>query len=133
MPAEPGDIFGHADGVLRFVHDGLVVINDYRHVDRHFGKQLRCVLRRHRLDRVELPYFIEQRTVHGIPSALGNYVNFLRLQQLLIVPAYGVPTDELALRKLSGLVPDVPVVSLDCRGLARHGGVLNCATWTVQF
>src|SRR5262249_27002669 len=30
IPTEPGDRLGHADGVLRFIDDGRVVVNDYR-------------------------------------------------------------------------------------------------------
>ena len=33
IPPEPGDVTGHADGVVRFVDVGTVVVNDYREID----------------------------------------------------------------------------------------------------
>jgi agmatine deiminase len=132
IPKEPGDPFGHADGVVRFLSDDLVVMGDYSQVDPGYGDRLRAVLLRHHLQVEELPYFCERRSRNGIPSAVGNYVNFLRIGRLILAPAYGVPQDEQACQKLKELCPEATVVPLLCVDLAREGGVLNCISWTVK-
>lgn len=132
IPKEPYDTIGHADGVVRFLGEGLVVVNNYSKVDPAYGTRLRKVLQRARLTVAELPYFQERHECDGIPSAVGNYVNFLRIGKLIVVPAYGVAEDDEACRMLQQLCPDARVVSLPCTELAREGGVLNCVTWTIK-
>ncbi len=129
---EPYDPIGHADGVVRFLSDDLVVIGDCFQIDPGYREHLRKVLLGHHLQVEELPYFHEQQTRNGIPSAVGNYVNFLRVGSLIIVPEYGVPEDEQSCRTLEELCPGTTVVPLPCVDLAREGGVLNCITWTVK-
>jgi agmatine deiminase len=132
ISGEPGDEIGHADGVVRFIDEGTVVLNDYREVDPGYGGRVETVLRRHHLAFERLPYFLTEEEDKGIPSAVGNYANFLRVGSLVVVPAYGVPEDDLACRTLERLLPGARVVPLRCEGLAREGGVLNCVSWGVR-
>jgi agmatine deiminase len=132
VPKEPGDIFGHSDGMVRFLDEDLVVMSDYAGVDPGFGRRLRRILERHHL-RVEfLPYRIDPKVSDGVASAVGNYVNFLALRGLVLVPAYGLPEDEEARTILRRLLPGHQVVSLDCTELAERGGVLHCCSWTLK-
>ncbi len=132
IPPEPGDEIGHADGVVRFLDEQTVIVNDYREVDRGYGKRLAAVLRRHDFHMEGLPYFCTGELVNGIGSAVGNYLNFLRVAGLVVVPAYGAPEDEIACRRLEGLLPGTRIVPIRCAGLAREGGVLNCISWTIR-
>lgn len=131
IPKEPYDVIGHADGVVRFVNDDTVVVNDYRKIDPGYGEKLEGCLRRHELGVELLPYFCTNQVIDSIPSAVGNYINFLRVNGLVIVPAYGVRQDEVACRTLERLLPGTKIVPVPCEGLARQGGVLNCVSWTV--
>jgi agmatine deiminase len=131
IPKEPFDVVGHADGVVRFLDDGLVVINDYSEVSPWYGRRLKSILRRAGLESVELPYRPEEASGGDIPSALGCYVNFLMVRGLVVVPAYGREEDELPCRIIEANTSGMAVVPLDCTELARGGGVLNCVTWTV--
>jgi agmatine/peptidylarginine deiminase len=133
IPKEPGDIIGHADGVVRFVEDGVVVLNDYREVEPGYGERLESALRRRGLAVEWLPYFRVDEEHDGIPSAAGCYLNFLRVGGLVVVPAFGVPQDDLACRTLERLLPGARVVSLRCEGLAHEGGVLNCVAWSMRY
>lgn len=132
IPKEPYDVIGHADGVVRFVGDGVAVVNDYREVDPGFGERLESVLRRHGITVERLPHFRVEEEHDGIPSVVGNYANYLRIGKLVIIPAYGVPQDDLACRTLERLLPGASVVPLRCEELAKEGGVLNCVGWTVR-
>lgn len=133
IPTEPDDLIGHADGVVRFLSEGLVVVNDYSTVETGYGARLRGVLQQTGFPVEELPYFQEGVVTNGIPSAVGNYVNFLRVGNLFLVPAYGVAQDDAACRKLEQLCPDAQIVPVPCVALARQGGVLNCVSWTIKI
>lgn len=86
------------------------------------------VLRQQRLQIETVPYFLEGQSRAGIPSAVGNFVNFLQTERVMVAPVYGTVHDEVALRKLESHFPSLPIVPLDCTDLARDGGVLNCVS-----
>lgn len=132
IPKEPYDVIGHADGMVRFLSPHCVIVNDYRSIDPAFGQRLESVLTRHLLHIERLPYCPEQNPRNGIASAVGNYVNFLRVAGLVVVPGYGLPEDQQVMEMLANLLPRERVVSLPCRDLAREGGILNCVTATIR-
>lgn len=132
IPREPYDPIGHVDGMVRFINDTTVVVNDYSTVDPNFGNRLRESLEQHGLEFELLPYLPEQRRFNGIESAAGNYVNFLRIGNLIIVPSYGTPEDIEAARKMNRVCPEATVIPVPCLNLAREGGVLQCVSWTVR-
>lgn len=131
IPTEPGDVVGHADGVVRFIDGDVVLANDYRLVDGRYRARLRRVLRRAGLEVGDLPYRPEVGKARGIPPASGCYVNYLRVGRLIVLPQFRLPEDEEARRRVERCFPDSDVQSLDCSDLSAEGGVLNCATWTV--
>jgi agmatine deiminase len=126
IPKEPYDLIAHTDAMVRFVDEETVLVNDYSKIDPKFGERLGKVLRRHELSIEILPYFHERRTLDGIPSAVGCFTNYLRTEKVLLAPIYGSKFDEVALKKLESVFPGLPIIPLDCTGLAREGGVLNC-------
>ena len=132
IPQEPNDAIGHSDGMVRFIDENVVVVNDYSKIDRKFGTGLRSLLKGHGLKSHLLPYQIVDCHTGGIDSAVGNFVNYLRVGDLFIVPNYGIPDDHQATLKLRTLCPKATVLPLDCRKLAKKGGVLNCVTWTIR-
>jgi len=132
IPREPLDPIGHSDGLVRFLDDDRVVLNDYSKVDPRYGRRLERALAKHGLAIHRLPYRPAKRSRRTIPPATGNYVNFLRVGNLVIVPAHGIPEDGEAVRTLQRLLPKATVVSLDCKDIAREGGCWNCVTWTVK-
>lgn len=132
VPTEPLDPIGHSDGLVRFLDDDRVVVNDYSRVDPRYGRKLERALAKHGLEITSLPYRPDKKSRRRIPPATGNYVNFLRVGNLVIVPAHGLPEDDEAVQVLQRILPKATVVPLDCRELAREGGCWNCASWTVK-
>lgn len=132
IPKEAGDPIGHADGIVRFIDERTVVMNDYSAVDPAYGNRVRTLLERQGLHVALMPYSLAPTVVDGIPSAVGNHVNFLRIGNLVVVPTYGMSSDAEAVAVLNWLLPDCRVESLECSRLARRGGVLNCITGTYR-
>jgi agmatine deiminase len=132
IPRPPYDRIGHADGVVRFLDEDTVLVSDFRRVDAAYGRSVRAVLRRHRLECVPVPYFVEDRVTDGIPSAAGCYINYLRTEKLLILPVFGVKQDETAIRSFESLFPKTRIVPVRCTELSHEGGCLNCISWTIR-
>jgi agmatine deiminase len=132
IPVERGDVIAHSDGMVRFLDDETVLVNDYSKVDAAFGQRLRSRLRKARLRMIDLLYCPSPELNEGIPSAVGCFANFLMVRGLVVVPSFGIPEDLAAMRVISEHAPDLTIRTIDCSDLAREGGLLNCATFTIS-
>jgi len=130
IPREPYDVLGHADGVVRFLDEGTVAINDFTAIAPAYRERLLKILSRAGLNWAEVPYRPMQGRRGEIPPAFGNYLNFLRVQGLVVLPGYGLSEDHLARQLLAGRLPGTEIVTLECTKLSMDGGVLNCITWS---
>ena len=131
IPKEPYDVVGHADGVVRFLDERSVVINDYSKIHESYKKRLKKSLLRSRVSWAELPYKPREGRRGELPPAFGNYINFLRVRGLIVMPSYGIPEDDEARRIIAGVAAGTAVRRLDCSELAMEGGALNCVTWAI--
>ena len=131
FPVEPGDVVGHADGVVRFIDGDTVVVNDYARVAPSYRRRLLAVLRRAGLHCVEVPYAPKNGGKGEIPPAFGNYVNYLQVRGLVVLPSYGIAEDTVAWQIIADRLPDSEVVPLPCTNISMYGGVLNCITWDI--
>ena len=133
IPKERYDRIGHADGVVRFLSDDRVVCNDYSTIDPTYGEKVRKTLEEAGLSVEYLPYRPRRaKTANHVGSAVGCWVNYLRLGNLVVVPAYNEPEDALVLERMKSLLPGVRIHQLPCRPLAEEGGALNCVTYTTR-
>jgi agmatine/peptidylarginine deiminase len=135
IPKEPGDDVGHSDGVVRFVTENRVLINDYSGVDPGYGAKLQSRLEKKGLEVDTLPLFEEKcgRRRHGdLPSAVGLYINYLRVGNVVVMPGYDRPEDRIAAEKVQRALPNAAVSQVPCQRLAEKGGVLNCISWTIK-
>jgi agmatine/peptidylarginine deiminase len=135
IPKEPYDDVGHSDGVVRFVTDDRVLINDYSGVDPGYGERLQSLLQKNGLDVDTLPLFEEKgrrRRPGDLRSAVGLYINFLRVGDVVVLPGYGRPEDRVAVEKMQRALPRAAVSQVPCRSLAEKGGVLNCISWAIK-
>jgi agmatine deiminase len=132
IPHEPGDILGHADGMVRFANENTVLVNQYpkNKVYLEFAYELRCALMNAGLRIIDLPYTSWQN--QDSIDATGCYVNFLEVGNCIIHPIYVQPNDQLAEIVLRNTFPNRELIDIDCRELAKLGGVLNCATWNIR-
>jgi agmatine deiminase len=129
VPQEPGDVIGHADGMVRFVDAGTVLVNEYRGADKGFGQEVAAALRP--LDVIPFPYHPTYQRIDGVDVATGVYINFLRTKNIILVPAFGLRQDDMACRMLESVFPDTRVVPVHCRDVAHKGGAINCITWNI--
>ena len=63
-------------------------------------------------------------------SGEGIYINFLNLEDMIIMPSYNNPTDKEAASVLRKLYDNKPVRMVYAGDLAKEGGMINCVTWT---
>ncbi len=61
----------------------------------------------------------------------ATYANFLIINDAVLLPIYGSPKDELALKQLQLAFPDREIVGIFCLPLLKQHGSLHCVT--MQF
>jgi agmatine deiminase len=143
---EPGDITGHTDGFIRFIDEKTLMIAAYP--DEYYkGEQListdELTESREFMDSLAEQYADEfniirvtnsipsSKITEGMPSAVGNYINFLRLGDKVLIPQYGIREDEAAYDEFTKFFGKANVIKIskDISKLADLGGVLNCFSW----
>lgn len=132
IPPEPQEWLGHADGVVRFVADDTVVVNDYSCTDSDYRECLLDEMDRAGLKVIELPYVPPCRCCRGIGSAIGGYVNFLQVRGAIFVPTYKTPEDDSVCQRLEEIFPHDRIIPVESTALAAEGGVLNCIAWGIR-
>lgn len=142
IPQHPYDFTGHVDGLVRFIDENSVVVND-------LDEELKCA------ENSKIPFRIKRigKWVADFKSALeiaglkwielptsysengsdssgeGIYINFLLLEDLIIMPGYGKPEDKMAADRLFDLYGK-KVKTVNAKELSQMGGMINCVTWT---
>lgn len=131
IPQEPKDFVGHSDGMVRFIDEDTVLVNKYPKDKTYedFAYSLRWSLRNSGLDYVEFPYTAWQNKDGN--DATGCYINFLEIDNYIFYPVFADHSDQLALIQLQKVFKGRKFIDIDCRDLAKLGGILNCATWNI--
>ena len=129
IPEEPGDLTGHADGMVLWLSPKKLLVNRY---EEPFRSRLLKILEEAfpEVEVVEVPYRPSNETWKGFPSACGDYVNTLVTSWAVYVPVYGSPLDEEALEVFRENT-DKEVIPIDASAVCFMGGSLHCLTWDV--
>lgn len=129
VPWDLNDFTGHADGMVRFIDSNTVLINDYEEEEERFQLSFRMSLQNASLDWIELPY--RPQLDAPADSARGNYMNYLEMEQAIIVPIFNLESDIDALKVLQQVFKGRTIKTIECNNLADEGGILNCISWNI--
>jgi agmatine/peptidylarginine deiminase len=133
IPWDKSEPYGHADGMIRFIDDNTVLVNGYfRQISRRFEKQFFGALGDNSIEYKELNYDVPN------PNEDLNwaYINFLQTKDLIIVPKLGIDEDQQAFELIMNYYPEYSdqnrIFQVDMSEIVKHGGALNCITWTIN-
>jgi len=129
IPWDTDDFIGHADGMVRFINSNTVLINDYVKEKPEYHKSLRMSLHNAGLDWLELPYNPPFDPTYT--SARGLYLNYLQMEQVIIMPTFKSKVDDKAYKLLEGVFKWQRIETIESSEIAKEGGVLNCVTWNI--
>jgi len=134
IPAQKDDFTGHADGMVRFVNCDTILGNDRAEEFKYWREKMDKVLSTYHLQYIDVPFFYGYKDKAHPEHAIGIYVNYLEVDNLIVVPVFGVPgnKDAEAVAKIKEIFPDKIVETIDYNEIALEGGVLNCTTWTLN-
>ena len=131
IPAENDDMTGHADGMVRFVNRNTILGNKLANEYKYWREGMEKVIEQYGLKYIDVPFFLPKDPKHP-HSAIGIYVNYLEVNNLIVLPVFGRDEDKQAVDVLRQAFPDRVIETIDYNDVAQEGGLLNCTTWVVR-
>lgn len=132
IPAQNGDYTGHADGMVRFVNRNTILGNKLEDEYKYWQKGMQKVIECYNLKYIDMPFITDIKVPNHPGSAAGIYVNYLELDNLIVMPIYGREEDNQVFNILKKTFPDKTIETIDYNDVAYEGGVLNCSTWVYR-
>ena len=134
IPKDPGEMYGHSDGAVRFIDNDTVLINwYYRTFDEYFRKNLLDSITEKGLKYEWLDLGLTGDEADGYNWA---YINFLQTEDLILVPKLGIKEDDIAFSQICKFYKTYAdkgrVFQVDSRQIVENEGALNCISWTIM-
>lgn len=127
------DLTGHADGMVRFVDRNTILGNCLTNEYQYIKDGMQKAIEEFKLKYIEMPFFIDNKDPQHPYSAIGVYVNYLEVNNLIVMPIFGrKEEDDKAYSVLKATFPDRIIETIDYNEVAKEGGLLNCTTWVIK-
>lgn len=143
------DSIGHSDAYISFLNKDTVVVPSYPSfpflkddIDfvNHFTEKLKVLdlnivtIYDRPVDEVGICGCRSNNLKPCLYSARGNYINFLRINNLIILPEYNLPTKKETdyYNRINGSILEergFEVKRINCDSLSKLGGVLRCISY----
>ena len=126
IPWDEYEEYGHADGMVRYVSPGHVLINQYADIDMPLRTRIISAL---------TPYFSNiSELYYGKNSRADSWahLNFLRIRNIIFVPTLNIPSDGMAVEQLGNIYKDCKIIPVLADGIVRREGALNCISWNIR-
>lgn len=131
IPAENDDMTGHADGMVRFVNKNTILGNNLEEEYKYWREGMQKVIDKYNLKYINMPFFLPKDSKHPL-SAVGIYVNYLEVNNLIVLPVFGRDEDKQAIDIMQKIFPNKVIETIDYNDVALEGGLLNCTTWVIK-
>lgn len=141
LPVEPGDTLGHADGIVKFNNDGIIINDHHNQTCGEYSRQLEKIINAAGYPCKRMPWayktpsMTETDFYKKYPMAdefevgFGYYINWYQIEDVIFLPVFRIPQDDDALLFMHRHFPGYEIVTIDCSDLSMLGGLLNCVTW----
>ena len=124
----------HADGVVAFLSDNVLVINTYPDDPKYAGEltaDLKRGLPNVTIHEIITPYDGREIYDSRFGSACGLYTNMLVTPERIYVPQFGIPEDKIAVADIRRWT-DKTIVPVSSSGVCKMGGGVRCMSWQTR-
>lgn len=131
IPWDTEDFCGHADGMVRFIDDDTVLIQDfYKYYNSEFQKKLYDSLSNNGLNWKKLSFDVENESEYS-----WAYINFMQTRDIILLPSISKEEEDIqALTQIKKLFPEYSksdrIRQIHMIDIIKEGGALNCISWT---
>ena len=120
-------IYGHSDGMVRFIDDETVLIHEIYESD----ETMKWQLKQHGLKWEYLKFKVKR--YHKDNWA---YINFLQTKNLILLPKMNIDEDEQAFAQIQMYYPEYAernrIIQVDATKIVEQDGAFNCISWTIK-
>jgi agmatine deiminase len=127
------DFTGHADGMVKFLNSKWILVNDLELEFKYWSSKMKKLIPEKGLEYVNMPFF-EYKEKQYSSSAIGCYVNYLEVGNLIIFPIFEVQDnkDDECLELMAKCYPKHSIEPININDIVRKGGgLMNCISWNV--
>jgi agmatine/peptidylarginine deiminase len=142
IPKEHGDELGHADGILKFISEDNIFLNEYTgKLMVKYNKKVKELLESNGFKVISFPNYWHLRPrmteaefrkkyvyADDFNPAWGYAINFLKVGRFVLVPIFNFKQDREIVDTVKNYYPNCSVVAIDCSELSMEGGLINCVT-----
>lgn len=118
-----GDMCGHSDGIVHYVGNNRILITNYKDFSKYYYYRYLKLLEK-KFEVIPLKYKAKRLHVRS-----WAYINFLQIENLVLVPQLELEEDDQALEQISKALPNHEVIGIPALEAVRRGGALNCISW----
>jgi len=128
---QPDDFTGHSDGMVRFLDENTILLNDYsKEPNQEFVSHLQAALHNTELDIIEIPTSIFDNV--DTDDATGDYINYLQMDGFIFLPTFKRKEDDQVVKQFEDLFKGTTIVPVESNQLSKDGGILNCISWNIK-
>ncbi|MBD5401851.1 hypothetical protein HDR58_03480 [bacterium] len=124
IPWDTEEKCGHADGMVRSLGKGRVLMNCYADMDPNLGNAIKMALG-NRFEIQELKYGDMWR------ENSWCHLNFLELRNAILVPTASIASDKVALKQLENIISK-KCISISMAKIISEGGAMHCISWSMD-
>lgn len=132
IPAQHGDMTGHADGMVRFVNKDTILGNRLADEYKYWREGMQKVIVQYGFRYIDVPFLTDTKDAKHPISAIGIYVNYLEVNDLIVLPVFGRDEDSQVINILKEAFPSRTIETINYNEVAQEGGLLNCSTWVIN-
>lgn len=128
LPWDETEIYGHSDGIVRYISDKKVLFTNYKDFDEKIADRMRNRLNK-KFDVKELHYSSPQKN----PNSWA-YINFIQTKQVIIIPRLNIEEDAEAISQFEDFFPTYQnrIEQVDASSILKLGGAFNCISWNIE-
>ena len=127
LPWDENEKCGHSDGIIHYVGGNRVLLTNYDDLDKTFAQAFLRILEKY-FEVIPLKYNAKRQHARS-----WAYINYLQVDNLVLVPQLGIPEDGQALQQIAEALPACKVVGVPALEAVRKGGALNCISWNIKL
>ncbi|MCP4198526.1 MAG: agmatine deiminase family protein [Proteobacteria bacterium] len=129
IPEEAGDTTGHSDGMVMWVSEEKLLVNEY---DEPFRTRVLTALETafSSVSIVEIPSDYELEIWKDFVSACGIYVNALTTPEYIYMPVFGGERDDEIVSLIADQT-DKEIITVNASQVCYMGGSVRCLSWQV--
>ena len=125
IPKQPYDIYGHADGMIRFVSNDTVILNDFSKESKSFQKKLEKFLK-------NLPFRVFFLKIPFEHKLNWCYINYIHIKNQIIIPVINHLKEEKVLYQFEEIFKGHKIWTLYSEEILIQGGGLHCISWNIK-